>query len=228
MDILRIVTLSLIGIAFLIIIFVPMAEERIISFLRKNNVPKAFIYMLKSGAKGVYFIRVDIYIDTKYQITDFEFINGEIRIEENTIPLSKNVIDVTISINRSLNWVYREVKGKKSFFKLNDPIRSDKIDEKDFRYNDNVDSSTNRYVCSFSKDLEDSEIAHVFSHNKKNRDTTLYLKYETEIQNEKTITEISEDFNLVMKKKRYSLLMIAFYMILHKLGLIRGLKDSKN
>jgi hypothetical protein len=165
-------------------------------------ISEPYIYLLNSGENDNY-LSIDFNMDTEYQIEDFEYISGLIKIGNQEILLDKNIISINIEANRKWNSVYWVIYGKWFGSKLNEPI---------LERNEN---QMIHYMFSVSKSkITNKEINNIIKEYKKNNIVNLELNFKIKLNNEIFLYEIKEDYTIEIETQKWNIFKAALLWII--------------
>jgi hypothetical protein len=170
----------------------------------EKHISKPFVSLLKSSNND-YFISVNFDINTAYQIEDFEFDNGFIKIGEQEIIFNKDDISINIYANTMWNSVYWLIKGKRHVSKLSDPVIAE----------NEANNSIIHYIFRFNKsNITNKEIKIIINEYKKNQNTKLFFKFTILMNNEIIVYDLTEEYNIEIETQNWNIFKVTLFSIL--------------
>jgi hypothetical protein len=141
-----------------------------------------------------YYLSIHFNMDTEYQIEDFEYISGLIKIGNQEIVLDKKIISINIDANKNWNSVYWVIYGKWFGSKLNEIIT------------ERNENQMIHYMFSISKDeIKNKEIKNIIREAKKNNIVNLQLNFNIKINNEEFHYEINEYYVIEVETQKWNI-----------------------
>jgi hypothetical protein len=165
-----------------------------------NISSKASIILSKYDGKQLHIVTNKI---GNFEITNFQYDYGYIKIDDYKILFEKNNIDIIISANTPSEiigntyypynyYVYNENNGIIKIFKMNEPIAN------------KYDANENVYDIYFTKNISNNiyrKLINLYENKKIN--VQLYFKYDITIDDEVITEELIQEFELYISKSVY-------------------------
>jgi hypothetical protein len=173
-----------------------------VQFKEDDNISSASIVLSEHDGKQLHIVTNKI---GNFEINNFQYDYGYIKIDDYKILFERNNIDIIISANTPSEiigntyypynyYVYNENNGIIKIFKMNEPIAN--------KYDANED--INVYDIYFTKKISNNIYRKLINlyENKKNN-VQLYLKYDITIDDEVITEEVIQEFELYITKSVY-------------------------